>query len=294
MAVRTLIAGGFSITSSERHPGHIEIECRRADLFGVEIEYVIAVFDQDAPSAAEKEHVVAAAKRSGRVPVVVAGLPGPDWFGWADVLASLGGAVPNWTALGPSYNDIILTTSTNKLPTGMEGEAWQIFEEAVADGFEYLLGARVLRLGGKRRSKKVSDLVTLMPDQRILVIDTKAYSNPFDTSSGHLRALEEYTKKQIERQRGQFSVAGAVLVAAEFSQDSSGLHRTSADFLANTGLPATFVEARTIASTVARLSKEPTLRAALQWRMLFCRGGLLEQKVAMKEIDDASVERKAR
>lgn len=46
-AIRTLIVAGYSIEDSDRQPRHIEILCKRTDILGASIPYLIAVTDAD-------------------------------------------------------------------------------------------------------------------------------------------------------------------------------------------------------------------------------------------------------
>ena len=163
-------------------------------------------------------------------------------------------------------------------------EPWSAFEDATADAFEFLLGVRVNRLGGKKRGKKVSDLVTHIPDPKVLVIDTKAYKNPFDASSGALRPLQEYTVRQRQRQgNGGTPLGGAIVVANDFKQDATSIATIAAEFIASTGVPVTFIRARTLVAIVAAVANDATLRRAIRWSHLFCRGGMLEDTLARSE-----------
>ena len=291
IAVRTLLAAGFTIDNADRHGSHIEVDCARADLFGITVRYRCCIFDADSPPSGEATRLADTASRDNRLAIVISKTVGSECLAWSEFLDGLGGAVPSWHALGPDFRDTFLTLARNERPPGSDEEPWLAFEEATADAFEFLLGARVIRLGGKRRGKKVSDLVTRIPDRRVLVIDTKAYKNPFDASSGNLRALAEYTTRQCARQRGQFQVGGAIVVANAFAQDADGLRRISGDFLADVRVPVTFVTAQTLADLVETLVKDPMLRSAIRWGYLFCRGGLLEPTTVTAELADAATER---
>lgn len=292
--IRTLLAAGFTITSSERHPNGIEIDCTRPDVLGLPIEYRVALFDH-LPQGIELAHLRTAATEDRRALVVIADCEGPDCFTWSEFLAALGGAVPNWRALAPDFAATLLTLAANQATAADEAEPWAAFEEATADAFEFLLGARVNRLGGKKRGKKVSDLLTHTPapSSKALVIDTKAYKDPFDAASGSLRALEEYTTRQRHRQgNDSLPVGGAVLIANDFKQDVASLAGITAEFIAAVGTPVTFVRARTLAHAVSELSRDVTLRRAIRWTHMFCRGGLLEDSIVDRELADAALERR--
>ena len=84
--------------------------------------------------------------------------------------------------------------------------------------------------------------MTHIPDPKVLVIDTKAYKDPFDASSGALRPLQEYTLRQRHRQgNGGIPLGGAVVVANDFEQNAAAIATIAADFIAATGVPVTFI-----------------------------------------------------
>lgn len=293
IATRTLIAAGFTVLGAERHGTHIEIDCSHADFLGVTVHYRVAVFDADEPPAADLSRIYMSSRRDNKVSIVVAAAAGEGWLRWADFLDALGGAVPSWRALDKSFGSTLLTLAKNQ-PVGEEqGEPWLDFEDATADAFEFMLGQPVSRLGGRRRGKKVSDLLAQMPDRRILVMDTKAYRDPFDASSGSLRPLQEYTARQVARQRGTNEVAGAILVANEFKQDELGLVGIAGDFLVQSRMPLTFMRAGTLVRIVESVTKNVILRSAVRWPTLLCRGGLLQNSAVDSEIADALAERRA-
>ncbi len=288
------MTAGFTITNSRRQPIHIEIHCERPDLFGSVVYYLIVICDADEPPLTDIPNIRKEAQQLGRMLVVVCKHGGPTWISWQDFLDSLGGAVPSWRALGTDYVTILLDSAANKLPANVTGEAWQIFEDAVSDGFEFVLGNRVNRLGGKRRGRRVSDMVAQTPDHHVLVLDAKASATPYNVSWNDLRPLIEYTKSQVTRQRGHFEVHGAILVAKEFLQKPDRLTSLSGDFLAESKVPLTFLKAEYLGNLVNTLGKEPMLRTSIKWNQVFCRGGLLERRQISGELDSARAERYAR
>jgi hypothetical protein len=288
VASRTLITAGFAIAKSRRMRTHIEIYCSRIDLFGRPSKYFIALCDGSEPPATDVRNIRKEADNFGGTLVVVCKDGGQGWLSWREFLDSLGGPVPSWRALGAGYLDALERSSRNSLPIGQIGEAWRTFEEAVADGFEFALGNRVVRLGGRTRGKKVSDLLTQTPDNNVLVLDAKAAANGFDAVWGELRALVEYTTAQITRQKGHYEVRGAVIVSSDFNQSPDQLASQATEFLAVTRVPLTFMRARQLGDLVGHFSASPGLRTSVNWTRLLCRGGLLEDRQILEEIDAAT------
>ncbi len=294
VAVRTLRAAGFTITNSRGQPDDVrEIECERADVFGETVRYTVVLCDAAEPPPSVG-HVRRAAARAGRVAVTVARAAGADWIAWTDFVDALGGPVPTWRALGSGYPEMLDELSRMRVPAGMEGEAWRLFEEAVADGLEFVLGRRVHRLGGLQRGQRVPDLLAQRPDGVLLVVDAKASAGKFNADWAALRPLAEYVALQRERQRGQSDVGAAVIVAPGFKQNVRGLADVAGDFVAETGAPLVFLSAATLQHLVARLTERPTLRSGLNWAKIFGRPGLLTATQVDREIASAEGTRVSR
>jgi hypothetical protein len=230
------------------------------------------------------------ARQNGRTFIIVSAEGGSSVVSWRDFIESLGGAVPSWHALAPEYSTVLATAASNRLTNGMSGEAWRIFERAVADGFEFIFGRRVRRLGGGKRGMRVSDMVTQTPDGSVIVIDAKASAAPYDVGFPELRPLVEYVNNQHVRQTGSPCVGAAVLVAAAFKQDAKRLSELSGEFNAEARVPATFLEAGGLALLVAVLSQAPVMRNKLRWRHILCRGGLVDNSAIETELRSAEDE----
>lgn len=291
---RTLLAAGFTIRRARRQPEHIEISCERRDMLGATIPYLLVVCEADEPPKADLPNIKRTAARGGQVVVLVAQASGPEWLSWPEFLAALGGAVPTWRALGEDYASILRTVAKTELPPGMAGEAWEIFEEAAADGLEFLFGRHVRRMGGTRRGQRVSDIIALTPDERVLVVDAKASAKRYDPTWPKLRPLVEYVKAQQARQKGQLDVGGAIVVAAGFKHSSTALMELHGEFFTETRVPITFVDVEVLLTLVDRMTERPDLRNAVAWAKLFCRGGRLTGTHVRRELDAADAERLAR
>jgi hypothetical protein len=289
---RTLVAAGFEITGANRQPRQIEVECERADALGSTVRYLISLSADETPPMDDVEHIREAARENGRVVVLIARSAGEGWISWSGFLEALGGAVPTWRALGPTYEELLQTTSFNRLPAEVEtGEAWLLFELAIADGMEFLLGRRVRRMGGAKRGQRVSDMMTQTPDERVLVIDAKASGSAHSVTMAGLRPLIEYVKNQKRRQQGNNTVGAAVLVAREFEQEPDRITETAAEFLAETGVPLACLQVEVLAGMIRLLAQEPHLRNAIRWARVFCQPRIVPVEALTKEIEAARSER---
>jgi hypothetical protein len=287
VVTRTLVASGFTITNFRRYPRYGEYVCERMDAFGMPIPYVIAVCGENEPNENEMEYARHVAEGEGKVFVVVARGAGAGWVRWDDFLEALGGAIPSWRALSEEYPNVLKTTSRNKIPIGLSGEAWKIFEDAVADGLEFIFGRRVRRLGGRRPGQIISDMITQTSDHKILIIDAKASSHNYDVGGPELRPLTEYVKNQKIRQRGRLELSAAVLVANQFEQDNERLNELNGAFLSDTSIPLAFLEVDTMLKIVEKMRQQPIQRNTLRWARIFCSGGLVKPRLFEQELKAA-------
>jgi hypothetical protein len=287
VASRTLTVAGFEITNCVRHPGYAALECERLDAFGAMVRYHIVLCEGAAPPRSDLPNIKRDAQREHRLLVIVTEARGAEWIAWNDFLLMLGGAVPAWRALGSEYDEALLTLAANRLPAGSRGEAWRLFEEAVADGLEFLFGNRVRRLGGAARGARVPDLLAHTPDERLLVVDTKASKDSFDASWPELRPLVEYVERQQGRQRGAIEVASALVVAPAFEQDADGLVAVGSQFLVETHVPASFLTADVLLKMVTTLRNRPRLRTAINWGSLLCQPRLVSVVAFEREVESA-------
>lgn len=290
LAARTLLLAGYAIENSRRQPTHIEILCHKTSSLASDVRYLVAITEADSFTEPTVQELRRIAGREGRSLVLVGAIATEVQLGWVDFLDALGGAVPSWRALAPDYEKDLLTTANNKLPVGLTGEAWRLFEDLVGDGLELVFGKKVRRMGARKRGQRVSDMITQIPDSAVLVVDAKATAGKFSASISELRPLIEYTRMQRLRQRGHNEVFAAVLVAPAFEQNAEGLLGVSKQFVAETAVPVAFLQAELLRQMVKSLSHRPDLRVAVHWRALFS-GGLVEAGDFQSELRRAETER---
>jgi hypothetical protein len=288
-ATRTLQAAGFDITSVVRHAGHIEYECEREDAFGANVPYMIIIAAGD-PTSSDLDFAIKEASAAGRTVVTVAAVGGPAWLSWSEFLSVLGGAIPSWRALDDTYAGALRTASRNELPSGASGEPWRLFEEAVADGLEFVFGQRVKRMGGVQRFKPLPDMLALTPDGLLMLVDAKAAAGGlYEVERPKLRPLAEYVSRQRTRQSGGLPLGSALIVAGSFEPIGS-LDTICNDFMSQHQVPLAVLEIETLLILVVSLRDNPSLRTKLRWRHLFYRAGLIRSKSVVDELGAAQSE----
>ena len=287
---RTLLAAGFVITNARRNPHITEIYAEKVSIFGATIKYLFAFTDQEQFSPQQRQDIDRVAENEHRAAAYIGGLLTDNQLSWADFLDALGGEVPSWHALTDQYQNHLLLASQNRIPKGLRGEAWFIFEGLVADGLDFIVGRRVQRLGALQRGKRVSDMLVQIPEGHLIVVDAKAAEHGYDAAWPNLRALVEYVCLQKQRQRGNNDVYSALIVSSRFDQQGPSLQDLSGQFFAATQVPLAFLAADTLGSAVTELRAQVDLRSAIRWKGIFA-GGLVKLDSIKKEIQAAKMQR---
>jgi hypothetical protein len=258
------------------------------------VKYGIALTDDPRPPSTEFEAFAQEATADGRTVVAIAAEAGEGWLGWDDLIHAMGGEIPSWRALDDSYANVLLTASRNEPIDGVLGEAWSVFEQAVADGLEFILALRVRRHGGLRRGRRVSDMLAETSDDRILVVDAKSSKGAFDVSADAIRQIREYVLKAKTHQKGATPVGSAVFVAREFQQNENRLTDLANEFLAETQVPLAFLTVSVLTVMVKFLKEKPTLRRSIPWRHVFCQCGAIREETFRKLAQETIQERIAK
>ena len=291
IAIRTLIVAGYSIEGSHRQLRHIEILCKRTDILGSSIPYLIAVTDSDEFFEEEIEDIHHSALNQDRIPVIVTPIPSERTISWEDFTEALGGAVPSWQALSPEYDQALVTAAKNQLPAGVtKGEAWLIFEDYVGYGLEFIFGRRVRRLGGRVRGRPVSDMQAQMPTGDVLVVDAKASADGFNVTWSELRPLVEYVKRQRVRQKRRVELFGALMSSSDFKQKDARLLELSLEFGAEAKVTLSFIDADVLAATINLFREKPDSRNGIRWNQIF-KGGRIPLSIIEKELRAVDDER---
>ena len=271
---QTLTVAGFVIKAFNRYEAYAVCRAMRRDRLDAEVQYLFALTDRDNYDTDTVEDLNREALREARVLVLIAKNSSSNVLDWNSFFGRLGGAVPSWRALSENYPADIRTLATNSLPAGYVGEAWFLFENAVADGFEFLLGRRVRRLGGARRGKDLPDSICLTPDQTVLVLDAKASASAYSVNKTDLRPLEDYVRRQRLSQQGQPPVGAALIVASAYKQTSADLLDECMRFQADTAAPLCLLTVDSLLAHIALVKSEPATRNGVHWRQVFCKPGL--------------------
>lgn len=273
LLVRTLMAAGYELVEANSQPSHVELFALGHDELGIEASYLFALTDSESYTQDQIEELQTVARSHSSRLVLISRTAGPNSAALDEILTKLGGAIPSWRALTNDYSSRLDALGRNQLPPGEAGEAWQLFEEAVSDGLEFIFGRRVTRLGAKHRGSRVPDCVCSTPDQAVLLVDAKAASSGFDVSADSLRPLKEYAAQQVQVQRGGLALSGCLIVSSVFQQTTDRLTTISGEFLSDVGVPLGFMTTSTLGEMVGVMRDNTRVRNSIRWRRVFCVSG---------------------
>jgi hypothetical protein len=275
--VRTLFAAGYQVKDAVRQPTHIEIVADRIDELDTSVSYLVAVTDSASYTEDQLTELRHVAKEGSSRLVLVASEAGTNTFSVEELLTRLGGPIPSWRALSLDYVDRLTALSRNTLPLGETGEAWRLFEEAVSDGLEFLFARRVKRLGGTKRGARVADCICHSGDDAVVLVDAKASASGFDAANENLRALKEYVAQQKRVQQGRQPLTSCLIVSSSFEQDPPRLQQTGLEFLAETGVPVSFLSSTVLGEMISLVTTHGVRqRSAIRWKQVFGMPGLLK------------------
>ncbi len=272
-AIRTLLVNGFHLQTARRMVGHIILDAYSYDLFGVRIDYSIAIFDE-VPSVAAVAGFVASAEHQKHLPLVVA--PSGTFqcvtLTHEEFYKALGGSVDHSLLVTSDLASRLEQLGLNQVPEGMEGSAEELLEIAVKICLEYLLEHRAHRWGADRRFEPLPDGLAFGKSNLILLYDAKAHGNGYEPSAQDMRSFRTYIDDfhaKYERDLGR--IHSFVVVSGKFPHSEGRLTERSAELYSACQVPICFLLARTLGEMVTILLKHPTLRPAVNWRQIFAK-----------------------
>ena len=269
--IRTLLISGFDLERVGRDPGQLTIDVYRYDAFGTKVPYSIAFFDNDLATAALKAFEKRA-EYERRIPLLVG--PGATHPSLAHLtlesfFEKLGGPVDNLLVTSKDLPERLEELGFNRVPTGLDGKAEDLLEDATKSCLQYLLMQRARRWGSERRFESLPDGIATGKNGLILLYDSKAYSNGYEVSADDIRRYADYVETFHKKYLASIGrIHSVLLISANFPQEEKSLRERSAELYAKTGVALSFVKARTLGEMVQIILREPHLRPSIDWKRI--------------------------
>lgn len=270
LAVRTLLSGGFLLDRVERQPGYALLIARRLDEFEVAHRYCFAVFEQEF-SPSQIETVRIESKHYGAEPVLIGeGIAEMPCLDWDRFMSLFGGPILSLKPFEPQFREHLNELGRNRLPEGLEGKPDDLFEVYVREALEFILGERVIRYGQERRFEARPDGLVLPSQNFYALYDAKAYREGYEVTRDSLRQFGSYVADFGKRYNSYLQRMNSfIVISGKFVQSEEALDRRSHEFVADYGVPLSFLTTDVLGQVVEVLSEQTVVRRALSWARIF-------------------------
>jgi hypothetical protein len=269
--IRTILCGGFQLIKAESKPGFYTLICYRLDEFGAELKYCFIVTN-DRLNKTQMEIALIEAKQYGAIPVIIGEADGDtvsiEWVKFANIF---GGPVLSVSPMEKMFQDNLIELSFDKLPSGLVGDADDLFEQYVNSALIFLMGGPVKSYGQKRRFERKPDGIAIPNDNFCALYDAKAYSNGYEISISQVRQFSSYVE-DFEKRYSNYNVPrlnSFLVISGKFQQRTSTLEKRSKSFLADNHIPLSFFTSIELVEMLKYVSEYPGTRKAIQWNHIF-------------------------
>lgn len=271
--LRTLLTHRFEVDVIKRvSPECALMNIHRLDDLSIPVSYTL-LFSIEEPSESALGLLEKTAKTKQSRAIVLSKVKPSGQFTWykpEKLYEILGGPVTSGIILAPCLPDLLDTLGKNSLPSGIEGNPDDIFEDYVKECLQFLVNAPAWRYGQDRRFEKLPDGLILGRDGLLLLFDAKAYSGGFPVSADDIRRFVSYVRDFARKYEAALGRVHCFLViSAEFDQGVKALSDKSDEMYAECQTKLCFMEARTLGRIVESIRDNISLRNSILWRRVF-------------------------
>lgn len=284
VAVRTLLTGGFVLEAVDRNPGYALLRLHRMDEFGAVSRYCFMLSEAAATEPQLSAARIAAGHDGAHLIVVAdASILGPEpRVSWPQLLQLLGGPVLSTGPLDANFPSVLDELGHNRLPATMSGEPDDLFEAAVRESFQFVLGTRVIRYGQNRRFEARPDGIVLPRASFAALFDAKAYTSCYEVDADSVRRFSSYVAEFASRYRAYLPrVNSFIVISGTFCQNADALRRRSQEFVAECGVTLCFLTSVSLGRMIVQVRGFPAARGAVAWRLVF--GDPIESELRLQE-----------
>lgn len=271
--VSTLITNGFHIDQMERFPkGNIIFNTLKLDKLGAVVKYSI-LFTKDKNETALTDSVITFSKLFTSKPLIVS-----DNFvsnnctthTFKKFYDFFGGIVNTGLILVPNLPDILEELGLNKLPTALQGDAFDLHELYVKECFQFILQSPTRRFGKDRLFESIPDGVVICKNGMMILFDSKAYSNGFNLTADDIKRFASYVE---EFNRRYSAVLGKVftftVVTGKLNATIKAIANRSKELYKACNCNLSCITSRELGNIVQLLLKEPNIRTSILWKNIF-------------------------
>lgn len=268
--IRTLMGSRFQLVSGTRKPSYMLLEMDRYDEFGHKSPYMFAHCER---KLAEAEILGLKSIADGKgIPLIVIGeIDGTNYdvicMSESKLFGKLGGSIQSFLPLEPDYGEHLTILGRNSLPSGLQGEADDLFEIYVQQGLEFLLQERVVRYGQERNFEVVPDGL-IASNSFVFLYDCKAAKDGYAFSRDSIRQFSDYVKLFNERYSAHAPRIHSFLVVSGFFKSPNTLLDRSQELYAECQVPLACLTSDEMRSIVELFTAQPTYRRSVDWKKI--------------------------
>lgn len=285
--VSTLITNGFEIDQMERFPkGNIIFNILKLDKLGAVVKYSI-LFTKDNIETSLTTSVITLSRAFESQPFIVS-----DNFVSSDCTTHtfqrfydfFGGIVNTGLILIPNLPDILEELGLNKLPTVLQGDAFDLHELYVKECFQFILQSPTRRYGKDRIFESIPDGIVICKNGMMILYDSKAYSKGFDFTADDIKRFASY----VEEFNNRYSaILGKVftftVITGKLNPTEKSIGNRSKELYRKCNCNLSCVTSRELGNIVQLLQKEPDIRVSILWKNIFSEL-IIDSTLVQKEI----------
>ena len=285
--VSTLITNGFIVEQTERFPkGNIIFNILKLDKLGATIKYSI-LFTKEKTESQLTNSLITISKSFTSKPLIISdNFISPDCttHTFEKFYNYFGGIVNTGLILIPNLPDILEELGTNKLPTVLQGDAFDLHELYVKECFQFILQSPTRRYGKERLFESIPDGIVICKNGMMILYDSKAYANGFDFTADDIKRFASY----VDEFNNRYSVIlGKVftfsVITGKLNASQKVIANRSKELYKKCNCNLSCITSRELGNIVQLLQKEPDIRVSILWKNIFAEL-LIDTALVQKEI----------
>jgi len=285
--VSTLITNGFVIDQIERFPKeNIILNILKLDKLGAIIKYSI-LFTKDITETQLTNSLITISKAFHSKPLIISDnfvSPNCTTYTFEKFYNFYGGIVNTGLILIPNLPDTLEELGTNKLPTVLQGDAFDLHELYVKECFQFILQSPTRRYGKGRIFESIPDGIVICKNGMMILYDSKAYSKGFDFTADDIKRFASYVDEFNNRYS---TILGKVftftVITGKFNATQKVIANRSKELYKKCNCNLSCITSRELGNIVQMLKKEPDIRVSILWKNIFSEL-LIDTALVKKEI----------
>ncbi|MEO8665939.1 MAG: hypothetical protein ABI462_10615 [Ignavibacteria bacterium] len=271
--VSTLITNGFMVEQTERFPnGNIIFNILKLDKLGATVKYSI-LLTQDKSETQLTSSLITISKTFLSKPLIISDnfiSLACTTYTFEKFYNFFGGIVNTGLILIPNLPCILEELGTNKLPTVLQGNAFDLHEMYVKECFQFILQSPTRRYGKERLFESIPDGIVICKNGMMILYDSKAYANGFNFTADDIKRFASYVDEFNNRYS---TILGKVftftVITGKLNATQKVIARRSKELYKKCNCNLSCITSRELGDIVQLLQNEPDIRISILWKNIF-------------------------